>query len=268
MSLSPRHKRKNNENRDVMKKEILDKEISDMYDKEELGSNASCAKCKGFARDKSLNLVGPISAFHVGSNFGNDKYKIVFVGKNTWYGKEDFEKEKVKDKHYADSTKKGRASLKKEANKNSKYWDYIISIVKKLYEDMNLEDAIENISITNIIKCNTTGEDDEPSDKTPKNIKENCINFKILEKEIETLKPKHIIFLTGKSYDEYIEKFNFGKLVKDGKKETKNNGKIVWWELEFSTDKGKIKVLRTSHPQGKKKDVFVDEIVKWIEAKS
>lgn len=75
-----------------------------------IGDDEKCNDCKECAKDKSLKLVGPVSFFHVGSNFGKDEYMIVFVGKNTWYGKEDFEKEK-KIGNVADVRESGKDSI-------------------------------------------------------------------------------------------------------------------------------------------------------------
>lgn len=55
------------------------------------GKNEYCACCKS-----NKKLVGPISIFHIGKNFGEDPYKIVFVGKNSWYPKKKFNEDKRK----------------------------------------------------------------------------------------------------------------------------------------------------------------------------
>jgi len=231
--------------------------IFEMYDKEKYNEN--CRFCKKFEKDK---LAGIISIFHVGSNFEKDKYRIVFVGKNTFYSKKDFEAE-ANGKHFADVTQTGRDSIRGEGIKSS-YWSYIRAIIAKLYDKERFEDAIENISLTNIIKCNTTGEDGDYRDKTPKEIIDSCLKSRIFEKEIKILKPKHIVFFTGKYYDDYLNRINLGDKIRDKGDKTIDNGKIVLWERDFLFQKEKIKVLRISHPQGKHKEAFVDAVVSWI----
>ncbi len=235
-----------------------------MYRKEwKTKKNNYCELCKNSV--KGNRLAGPFSFFHIGSKFEKDKYKIVFVGKNCWYDKNDFKK-MTKGKPFADATEKGRNSLLGDENKGSVYWKRIKAIIEEVYG--SLDGGIENIAITNIIKCNTSAEEDTHRDTTPKEIRTRCAEkSRIFEKEIKILNPKHIIFFTGPrgSYDRYIESFNFGfKLNKNGRKTRKDNGKLIWWEREFVKNRGKIKVLRTSHPQGQHKKKFVNEIVDWI----
>jgi hypothetical protein len=244
----------------------LGRRIFDMYDEEKIGCqiNEYCSCCKN--SEVALKLAGPISFFHIGLNFENDQHKIVFVGKNTWYDINGFKRDKVKikGKCYANATKNGLSSLKREKNTHSNYWGYIIDIIKELYG--NVETGMENIACTNIIKCNTTGEDGKADDKTPKEIRDSCVDSGIFQKEIEIMKPKHIIFLTGTDYDDAIKNFDFGcSKVIDGRKTRLNDGKIVKWPRElYHNGKLKYHILRTSHPQGKNKEAFISNIIDWI----
>ncbi len=243
-----------------------------MYDKTKIGNNKNCSKCKDIGGNK---LSGPISFFHIGSKFEEDGYKIVFVGKNSWYDKEGF-KEEAKGKLYADATETGRDSIKGEGDNciKSPYWNYMRAIIEKLYNN----DAFENVAITNLVKCNTTGEDGNPRDETSENIRKNCINgCNIFEREIKILKPLHIIFFTGRDYDDYIKRFKFEfkqHQIKDGNEQTKilNNKRVIWWEREFVENGRKIKTVRTYHPEyfvrsrlgDSFENSFVNEIVNWI----
>jgi len=238
----------------------IEKEIFDMYIREKMGCKSGNEYCKICQRNK--NLAGPISFFHVGSEFKKDKYKIVFVGKNTWYNKNNYEEARYKRRCFADGREFGRDSIKEPI---SSYWNYIKNITEKLYaEDISI--GMERIAITNIFKCNTSAEKDDSSDITPHDIRQNCINFGIFEKEIQIMKPKHIIFLTGKQYDKEIGNFNFGcsKII-DGRKTRFDNGKIVRWPRKlYRNGKLKYAVLRTSHPERKNKKVFTRNIIDWI----
>ncbi len=172
-----------------------------MYKK--TGKSKNCILCKKIGGNK---LAGPISFFHIGSNFEKDEYRIVFVGKNSWYDKKDFKEDKITNGYFADVTETGRKSLEGELNKRSHYWKRIRDIIENLYGRF----YIENFAVTNLIRCNTSGEENNSSDITPKEIKENCMNYGIFEKEIGVLKPRHIIFFTGKDYDNFIKKIDFG----------------------------------------------------------
>lgn len=242
----------------------IEKDIFKMYIKKRIGTtdNKYCRDCK-----KNSQLAGPISFFHVGSNFENDQHKIVFVGKNTWYDQEGFNYERYLGQSFADARKNGRDSLNGMNNKNSNYWPYIRNIAEALYG--NFELGIENISVTNIIKCNTTGENTNSSDNTPKNIKQKCIDSRIFEKEIEIMKPKHIIFLTGTSYDDEIKNINFScSQAIDEENKRIDDGKIVWWTRKLCDGENlKYSILRTSHPQGIHKDIFIKSIIDWVKYK-
>lgn len=242
----------------------IEKEIFEMYINEKIGKmeNEYCEYCK-----KNSQLAGPVSFFHVGSNFENDQHKIVFVGKNSWYDKDGFQEDRYSKGCFADTRKVGRDSINGygEYKINSHYWGYIRHITEKLY----MKDGVEHIAITNIVKCNTTGEKGDYSDKTPKNIIKKCIDSRIFEKEIEIMKPKHIIFLTGPSYDDEIKNINFScSQVIDEENRRIDDGKIVWWTRKLcDEDNLKYSILRTSHPQGKHKDIFIKSIIDWVKYK-
>lgn len=235
-----------------------------MYIKEKVGckrGNEYCNYCK-----RNKKLAGPISFFHVGSKFNNDKYKIVFVGKNSWYNKDGYQDEISAKGCFADARKDGRDSINGygEYKINSHYWGYIRHITEKLYG--NMRDGVERIAVTNIVKCNTTGEKDDYSDNTPNDIIQKCIDFGIFEKEIQIMKPKHIIFLTGTDYDEEIENFKFGcSEISNGRKTKFGNGTIVRWPRKLSHN-GKLKyfIMRTSHPLYKNKTLFTRNIIDWV----
>lgn len=240
----------------------IEKQIFELYIRERVGCKRENEFCKYCKRKKEL--AGPISFFHIGSNFNKDKYKIVFVGKNSWYDIDDFYEDRYVKGCFADTRQVGRDSINGDNNKNSPYWGYIRSITEKLYG--NIRVGIENIACTNIIKCNTTGEKDDYSDNTAKDIIQNCISFGIFEKEIKIMRPKHIIFLTGTAYDDAIKNFKFGcSKVIDGGKTRLDGGKIVKWTRKLYHN-GKLKyfILRTSHPQGKNKEAFTSNIIDWI----
>jgi hypothetical protein len=229
----------------------LVEEIFAMYEEEGVG-NSLCKECREKCEDK--NKVGPFSFFHIGKNFQNDEYKVLFVGKNTWFDYDEFEylKNEKNRGGIIDVREIGAAYLK---TGSTPFWDFILEITRKLY-DVNYYEGTDKIAITNMMKCNISN---GSRDKTPDFMKECCIEKnKIIQKEIEKLKPKHVIFFTGSDYDDYIEEL-FGKnFIEDESHDWK------WKEKEY---KG-IKMVITYHPGSKElrknKNKFINFVVEWI----
>lgn len=236
--------------------------VFNMYEKMKLGSdeNKYCRICRTYKK-----ISKPISFHHIGSNFDKDKYKIVFVGKNTWCNS-DYD---AGNKGYVDARFFGLEYSNKPSTAFGKKMQIVVNM---LYPDLSIEEGMQNIAITNMVKCNTTGKENNPNDKTPKEIKDNCIiSCGVIQKEIEILKPKRIIFMTGKridgtDYDKYIKSFKFGYSECDDGKDIKIDDKNVSWSRTlFNKDRNDfLFMLRVSHPQGKNGDNFVNNIVKWI----
>lgn len=133
-------------------------------------------------------------------------------------------------------------------------------------------EKVKYIAISNMVKCNTTGEDGEPQDKTPKEVCNTCIkDCGVIQKEIEVLKPKRIIYMTHKKYDEYIDSFNYGltKWFEEKDRTISNKGENQIWSKETyfaNSDFSELMfVLRMSHPERKRSDNFIMNILSWIE---
>ena len=124
----------------------------------------------------------------------------------------------------------------------------------------------EHIAFTNVIKCNNS---DKQDTATP-DMKTNCMDkLGVIWQEIETLKPKAVIFYTGWDYDDHISRFTFGDCFRDisDRTEKRPNGKkiIGWWERDFFVKETVVlRFLRTSHPERQEKQGFVEKIVQWI----
>jgi len=189
----------------------------------------------------------------------------VFVGKSHWYDKTQVEELKfLGSTEFRDCRDDGAVMF---LTRQSMFWGYIQDIAKQLYpEEGNEARLLDHISITNVTKCNTCL---DYQDTTPYRLTENCIE--IFEEEMKALRPKHIVFFTGRGYDSYIDKLSFGYAIspkditkRTYKKEIKNQYFVWWWHREFyESDKARMHLLRTRHPQGAPKG-FIGEIVKWI----
>jgi len=253
----------------------LKDEIFRMYEQEIGGGQ--CSKCRKY--DDNLpdgeKRVGPLSFFHIGKNMAdkNSEKRIVFVGKTSWIS----EKEAREYEWYPGEGRKiirdasgfgeeawnitedDKKDYKNSRWKHSGYWNYVRDITSAL--DLTLDD----IAITNLVKCNIY---DETAEDKPKNITddiyfERCIP--IFEKEIKIIKPTHVILFVGRDYDGHIKKLNFGGTLENinndnydndkYKTETKTKGgekrKVWWWHRKFYRSDGTVlHLLRTRHPQG------------------
>jgi hypothetical protein len=235
-------------------------QLFDIYKKKKLGGleNIHCRDCK-----RNKDVVCPISYFHIGSNLNKDKDTTVFIGKNSWYGTEGYQDERYLNECFTDVRKTGRDSINGNGDNaiKSPYWNYIRNITEKIYG--NISNGIENIAVTNMVKCNTTGNKEKNGsyDKTENNINYNCINFnKVIQSEIEVLNPTHIVFMTAKDYDKYINSFNYGRvenIVGEDKNISKGNENAIWSMSRTFFNKNGTNILftlRVSHPERKKKN--------------
>jgi hypothetical protein len=243
-------------------------EILKMYKELKLGGNEICKTCKIENIKVKSGISRPISPWHIGKRFKDDFYKVMFVGKNA-RGDDDNKRSDV-----IDATIFGKKAL---LNPFSAFWSYTGEIACRLYGP-NLKDAIESIAMANLIKCNNAMDDEGRNhdgtsvDYTTPLMKENCLNkMKVFWKEVDILKPKHIILYTHHDYDGYLEKFpNFSENEITEKDFTCKVGakNIKWWDKELCRDGTlSMRVLVTSHPERKKKKEFVDKIISWIKKK-
>ncbi len=222
----------------------------------------------------ALERHGPLSFFNIGNNFEGDKYKILFVGKNTWYDKEDVDKLKKFPEYLESAFQDCRADGREMFEHNHRMlWNCIRKITQQLYPksqnesgSWKFDELWASIAITNLTKCNTsTGS----GDTTPYSLTRRCIPF--FSKEVSILMPKHLILFTGKGYDDYImdlplnEGFRVENITDNEYRKPigNKNAKILWWDRKFSKDGNEIHFLRTRHPQFAPIE-FADEIVKWI----
>jgi hypothetical protein len=256
----------------------VEKRSMNDLEQEILGSfrkkSENCKFCKKYCSERKLEKKGPLSFFNIGGNFGKDKYSIVFVGKNHWYQRKDIEELKRKNSIFPgpgttfyDCRKDGKEMFK---SGQSAYWRYTLQIAEQIYPDLKDDPPklLENIAITNLTKCNTS---QDSNDTTPYDLTEKC--RELLNEEIKILNPKHLVFFTGKGYDEYIDDLDFGYLgsaidvngTDRFSKRKVGNLEVYWWERRFSDGNcgRNLFMLRTRHPQ-RAPAQLANEIVHWI----
>ena len=220
---------------------IIEQNLLVMYNKLALGTSSVCAKCK----EINGSLSNPVGCWLVGNKFQQQKKKILFVGKNARGYFDEPTGEKVFDD--------GRDLW----NNGWAYWSYTAEVVMNIFG----EDSPEYIAFTNIVKCNNSPD----IDTTSNSMKEYCIlKMRTLYNEIGIIKPTHIIFYTGKDYDDFIPNiFDEYTIVHDGIKPVGKRN-MPWREAAARIDNFKFHVLRIWHPERKKKDDYVSAICDWI----
>jgi len=207
------------------------------------------------------NLSKKLCVFfpQVGKNYYNMEEKILFIGKsvNSWITN------KLNMDILFDSKNEERIVnrddeiywVERNDNKhynsnNSAFWRLIRNITKKY---ILKNDWYNNISWTNLFKISPWA-GGNPSGYLQKLQSKICIN--ILNKEIEYLNPKIIVFLTS-----YWETFYLKSIGLD-----LNKNKTVKWdkyETYYQIFNNRIYIL-SHHPQGKKEELHVNAILKAI----
>ncbi len=216
----------------------LEKDLFEMY--EQVINGVHCNACHERDKSEKRNRNPPASFWNLGDNFADKtKPRIAFVGKSTWLSRENLEKACEKVEPVYDP----RIMIPEfyiPPSRGYRYWKCIKNISDKVYSTRkdNL-DFLENVFITNLVKCNVIGKDFR--DITDFEYYRNCID--IFEKEIEIVKPSHVIFVTNDYFDSLIEKLRFGYgdsewkdyTAKDYRKEIGNKS-VCWWHRTFYRD--------------------------------
>lgn len=230
---------------------IEEQKIIELYNQINLGHCEICLECK---RNNSKLYDRAVGMWFVGKYYANQEKRLLFVGKNARGVPAIKYEENVNDKGYLNEFRYARENL---WNKSWAYWNYSRIISEQLYG----EAGYENVAFTNIIKCNGS----DTIDTTNDNMKDYCVKkLNVLRKEIQIIKPTHIVFYTSYYYDQWIP-FVFDELraevstsVTIGKKQ------MPWAEYDGKIDSQEIHVLRVGHPERMKKADFVTSICDWV----
>jgi hypothetical protein len=190
-------------------KEILE-DIYNMYHNERIGYNARCSDCKLGLSNKNKKIVqGPVPIFHVGENYLNNDFRLVLIGKVA-YGWADevnllWEKTFLNEENKIDDIKNIVENRVQEL-----FYQGITKYFKNLRDSLtsifgNIDVAFDNIAITNYVHCNNGSVADNISQKTI-NYCANKNQNGFIHKELEILKPSHVISLTPDwKYTRYMQ---------------------------------------------------------------
>jgi len=214
--------------------------------------NSSCVKCDAIVK-------APLMPWIVGSKYWETKERILFIGKP--HRGEAGEK---LPSGILDSTKPHLDWL---MNCPWAYWRYTKDICASIY---GKDDPWDYVAYTNIIKCTNVTGGNGTQDQTTRRMANACIaENSIIFKEIEALKPSHIVFYTFDLYREMISQFPFeieSKTLTGSENRVACGKKYIgWWTRSIKTMwNDNVKCLVTHHPERKQKSSYVKLITDWI----
>lgn len=243
---------------------MLKDDVMDMYKQINLGSHRICQQCK--RANKSTGLSKPLSLWNAGRDYRQDKYKLLLVGKNGRGQLSDWER--------SDKIIDGTKMVEELLETGRAFWKYSEEIARCI-NGRGGNTGIDNIAMTNLIKCNNLlndhgrNDDGSANDRTTESMKDNCIsNLQVIWKEIAILRPKNIVIFSHYYYDEYLDQIPNFELIrqKHDRKHTRINGnkQMFWWEREGRLNSMPVRILRTSHPERQNKEGFVKKITDWV----
>lgn len=224
-----------------------EKALKAMYEELSFETNAICEGCKIKSKNNGKNLSSPMTAWVVGKNFSATEHKVLFVGKTA----------------RGDSKGKNNFDVSRTTywNKHWPYWSYTKAICSTIYHSPD----IENIAMTNLVKCNFS----RTVDSTTPLMKENCTQkLKVFRREIEIIQPKKIVFYTSGGYYDVIEEgFDSYEIISEKTNENAvpiGKKKMNYIDAIATINGNEVKVLLVGHPERKNKDEFVNIVSEWI----
>lgn len=211
-------------------KKIVDK-IYEMYYQEKIGHNSICLSCRSVAKVKHKELKqGPVPIFHVGKNYSDSDVKLVLIGRVA-YGWNDIVKDMweqtfINNNNQIDAIKEAVERRVEELffRPKNRIFIYLNYALSKAFGSSEM--AFDNIALTNYVHCNN----DSKKDTLPQNTRNLCINNELngfIFKELEILKPTHVISLTPDwDYTKYMKniKWNYKEIDHPSKPGRRKDG--------------------------------------------
>lgn len=198
-------------------KELLDK-VYDLYIKEKIGFNSICQECKSYSERQGFKLFnGPVPIFHIGKDFGLQKTNLLIVGKVAygWDDKfNDFDEIWTKaingDKKATEIIQETIENRVQELffSRITTYFSFLEFALSNIFG--SAEKAFRSVAITNFVHCN----DGSIYDSLRQKVRYYCASLDangFIHKEIEILRPSHILVLSNsiqRKYERYIENTN------------------------------------------------------------
>ncbi len=189
--------------------------IYDMYFSNRIGQNNLCVECKEYAERKWFPLTnGPVPIFHVGKDFSKYEKKLLIVGKVA-YGWDDYTdlwndcfSGNIESIEYLKNKIENRVKelfYEEDSESKTVYFSFLKKSLTEIYG--SVDEAYNRVAITNLVHCN----DGDVNDYLRQKVRDYCVSKNangFIHKEIDILKPSHIIVLTktiqGK-YERYLK---------------------------------------------------------------
>jgi hypothetical protein len=237
--------------------------IMHMYQTLDLGNNQVCQECR--KQNQEVGFSPPVSIWHIGDKYHDDRHRVLFVGKNA--------RGTLDAKSPLSEVIDARGYALEQFNNGPAIFRYVQAICARLAQGDS--EGLRTIAFTNLIKCNNAmghegrNSDGSTKDCTTEMMKTNCLTrLQVFWKEVEILKPRHIVIFSHDQYDDYLDSapaFEL-QLQAHGRAHRRKNGakKILWWERLGILKARPVCILRTSHPERQKKESFVDKVAGWI----
>jgi hypothetical protein len=199
---------------------------------------------------------------HIGSSFSRDRYRLLFVGIETYCNeKRDNCEETDYDVFNRADVKSLFLEMNPKENGRSLFWKWVKKISVDILET-EPEEAFEHIAYSNLHKCQSRkkgGDLCSPRYEICEKLSKNCIQKAgWLYREIEKIGAINVILFSGRRRECLLAKLflddNEGRLIK-----WRNHGKVLFTQLRD----GAIRFIITNHPQGTPLEVR-EEIVRII----
>lgn len=228
-----------------------------------LGQNRTCTACPAAVKH-------PFLPFHVGREWSQACIRPLFVGKSP--------RAAPQEGHMFES---GCAALPdndlaRDCEQHWPYWRYTRLIAEQVFGGW--QQGWDRIALSNIVKC--TMEDVISRKQVPptkqRQMVDHCAGkLGVIGREIEQLKPTHIVFYT---YTYTKPDGELGKTLQEVrisgagrwhtvKAETRDCGanQLGWWTMKVDTPWAiPMHILVTNHPERKKKKDFTSLVVDWL----
>ena len=235
--------------------DVLYNRLLGLYERRlHLPKNAVCRHCD--AKHKM-----PLAPWHIGRSFCEEDTRVVFVGKPHRGTPAEPNDAGIIDP---------RAAVNSTFRKRRwPYWSYTREIAAEVFD--GAKRGWDRIAMTNVIKCTNVGGDDASMDTTTPTMIDSCVReLKVLNHELQTLKPTHIVLYTGKLIPDVVEHLTLDSAtswtaVEDGHRDC-GKKRLLWRSFRSPTARGEndVNALVVGHPERMKKAEYVAHVAGWI----
>jgi hypothetical protein len=232
-------------------------ELYRLFEKElQLLRNPTCLSCDAVIRH-------PLLPWHVGQHYWTSTERLLLVGKPHRGTPGVIRESGIIDPRVE--------AQKYFLRKDMAYWSYSRAIAVRIYGDPT--NAWDNIAMTNLVKCTNVDYPGPTADSTTFVMASRCIlDLRVIVREIQLLKPRHIVFYTYSFFSSFLRdlRFESGATWRDitsREHRVECGGKrLGWWERSCSTSWCEnLRVLVVGHPERKLKREYVELVGTWVE---